>query len=560
MLPEIPQIIDLLREMSLFNALNEAQIEQLAGLFGIEEFKPGEAILFQSQKSPAFFIIFDGQTAVETRLSPSESQVDVYIRGDFFGEDSLLRGGVEPASISAIVHTIILRMEHTQFHWLIKEFPHLKDRLSKFTKTHQYLNDFRFDWLNEDEVVYQVRRRHAANLLIMIAAPLGLLLSGIFLLIITSQHWISEGFRSPLFLGNAVILGVGLGWLGWRWLDWRNDIYLVTSQRVVWNEKVIWLYESRVEAPLTTILSVNVKTSYIGRMLGFGDVIVSTYTGMIMFASIADPYQLSSLITEYCQRSQVDLQRADVNLLRTSIKAMISPEQSGQTATSQKKHSRADDRSDQFKELSSWDKYFSNIFRTRIEGERIITYRKHWLILLRKTLLPGVLGFALITFIIIFDIMYILGKVEGKPPLEMTFYGALILVFILLPWWLYHYVDWRNDVYQISDRSIFDIERKPFGSESRKSAPLDNILSLEHSRPGFIGYIFNVGFVIINVGDAKFTFDHVFQPARVQQDVFNRMNALRVQKQKDEMTRERERMLKLLEIYHDESESTKNDF
>ena len=557
--PEIPQIVHFLRDVSLFNSLTEIELEDLAALFGVADINPEETILLQSQKSPAFFIIFDGQTSAVRRLSESEFQVDVYVRGDFFGEDSLLNDSVEPASISTITPATILRLEKPQFIWLIQTFPSIKERLGRFTKTHQYLDELHFDWLNDDEVVYQVRRRHPANLIVMLAAPVLALFVGFVLLIIAIQNWEVVGLRNALLAGSALALGGGLGWFFWRWIDWKNDIYLLTSQRVVWNEKVIWMYESRIEAPLTTILSINVKTSYFGRLLGFGDVIVTTYTGKIILESIADPNQLASLITEYWQRSKQDMQRADVNELRQSIRSILGYEEGLPSQRIDVPHERSDDGADQFKELSNWDKYFGNIFKTRIENERVITYRKHWLILLRKTILPSLLGFALLVFILTFDIMYLLGDVNGEPPLEMTLYGVLFIIFILFPWWLYHYADWRNDIYQVSDRSIFDIERKPFGSESRKSASLENILSLEHSRPGFLGYILNVGFVIVNVGEAKFTFENVFQPARIQQDIFNRMNALQVTKQSEEYTREKERMLKMIEIYHTEAGSATYD-
>jgi len=121
---------------------------------------------------------------------------------------------------------------------------------------------------------------------------------------------------------------------------------------------------------------------------------------------------------------------------------------------------------------------------------------------------------------------------------------------IVFPWWLYNYVDWRNDIYQLTDKNIFDIERKPLGTEIKKSGSLEKILSLEHDRPGFLGYVFNVGVVIINFGDAKFEFRGVHEPARIQQDIFSRMHELRVQQRKTEVVRERDRILALIELYH----------
>ena len=155
--------------------------------------------------------------------------------------------------------------------------------------------------------------------------------------------------------------------------------------------------------------------------------------------------------------------------------------------------------------------------------------------------------------------MYLLDRIQVLSPLIVSGLGFVLFILILFPWWLYNYVDWRNDIYQVTDRSIFDIERRPFGTESKKSAALENILSLEHERIGFLGYILNVGNVLINVGEAKFTFNDVYDPARVQQDVFSRMQLVRFKKQQEEVARERDRILKLLEIYHQEMDKGKSD-
>ena len=75
---------------------------------------------------------------------------------------------------------------------------------------------------------------------------------------------------------------LGFIWGIWNLLDWGNDYYIVTNQRVIWLERVIGLYESRQEAPLRTVLSVGMESDQLGRIFGFGDVIVRTYTGQII--------------------------------------------------------------------------------------------------------------------------------------------------------------------------------------------------------------------------------------------------------------------------------------
>jgi hypothetical protein len=123
------------------------------------------------------------------------------------------------------------------------------------------------------------------------------------------------------------------------------------------------------------------------------------------------------------------------------------------------------------------------------------------------------------------------------------------LVFGIL-WWIYQYADWRNDIYQVTDKFIFDIERKPLGTEVKKSAPLENILSLEHERVGLLGYLLNYGKVVINVGETRFIFNMVHDPARVQQDIFTRIHAQRRQKEIADAARERKRLVDVLGYYH----------
>jgi hypothetical protein len=81
--------------------------------------------------------------------------------------------------------------------------------------------------------------------------------------------------------------------------------------------------------------------------------------------------------------------------------------------------------------------------------------------------------------------------------------------------WLYHYIDWSNDIYVVTSDQIFDIERKPLSREVKKSAKLENILSLRHDRIGIFGLMLNYGTVTINVGTEEFIFYGVYDPAQV---------------------------------------------
>ena len=87
-------------------------------------------------------------------------------------------------------------------------------------------------------------------------------------------------------------------------MDWGNDYYIVTNQRVVWLEKVVGIYDSRQESALSTVLSVGVEANPLGRVLDYGDVIVRTFVGKIPFSHVDHPYQAARMIEEYWMRTR----------------------------------------------------------------------------------------------------------------------------------------------------------------------------------------------------------------------------------------------------------------
>ena len=67
-----------------------------------------------------------------------------------------------------------------------------------------------------------------------------------------------------------------------------------------------------------------------------------------------------------------------------------------------------------------------------------------------------------------------------------------------------------------------DVNRKPLGKEERRSAPVQNIQTVEFKRKGIIGLLFNFGTVHIQIGNQELTFDDVYNPAAIQAEIFSR--------------------------------------
>ena len=75
-------------------------------------------------------------------------------------------------------------------------------------------------------------------------------------------------------------------------------------------------------------------------------------------------------------------------------------------------------------------------------------------------------------------------------------------------------------------------------------------MSIEYERKGFWGFLFNFGTVYITVGNTRLTFDFVYNPSEVQQDIFYRMGERLEQLRQYEIDSERERISEWIASYH----------
>jgi hypothetical protein len=207
----------------------------------------------------------------------------------------------------------------------------------------------------------------------------------------------------------------------------------------------------------------------------------------------------------------------------------------------------------------------ANWFKLRFEDSGTITYRKHWFVLIKQVWQPTVL--ILLIGIGMVARLVTLVRTPGQrlidlskvPPIDTTMLALPALMIPVILWWIYQYIDWRNDVYMVTPDQILDIDKKPFGTEERRSAPLENILSTESERIGLTGYLFNYGTVYITIGGANLDFQDVLDPTSVQADIDRRRETRVAMKREMEAAAERERMSDWLLAYHEnEAENRKS--
>ncbi len=122
---------------------------------------------------------------------------------------------------------------------------------------------------------------------------------------------------------------------------------------------------------------------------------------------------------------------------------------------------------------------------------------------------------------------------------------------------LWRYENWRNDLFQVTDRDVIDIDRKPFGfGESRKQAPLDNIQNVTAERPGFFATVFDYGNVHIETAGAgaDIIFDKIPRPSMVLSDIFRRLDENQEKRRRKDGEIRREEYAVLLDVYKQELE------
>ncbi|MBE0408884.1 MAG: cyclic nucleotide-binding domain-containing protein [Anaerolineales bacterium] len=541
-------IASFLGGLYLFKDLPDQEIHDLAGRFSVIKINEGEVLRFDEEIHGWFFIIIEGRFLVRTVENTDKDNGKYLVSGDFFGEDALLFGETNLVSVHATRTSKLLCLNSDQFINLLQNFPHVRRIFKRTYESRRMAQNLRFDWINDNEVIYQVTRKHDAHLLVSLFGPFVICLVALLLLFYVSMPEIES---SVWFIGlviSAILFLVGILWGIWDFIDWGNDYYIVTNQRVVWVEKVIMLYDSREEAPLTTIRSVDVKTNLLGRLLGYGDIIVNTYTGRILMRIVGQPFLMAAMIEEYWHRAQRRIEEEESEAMESAIRRQLGQIEEQETQFPQETDSEPEP--PRVKTHGIWQNYFSNFLKMRFVDGNVITYRKFWLILIKKTWKPVLAGMIVCALMVYIFYLYLVDPLRVSDLWLGLIGGGVLSLGVIFLWWAYLYVDWRNDIYQVTERYIFDIERRPLGTEIKKSAPLESILSLEHERQGFLGYLFNYGNVTINVGDAKFVFRGIFDPARAQQDVFNRMYALRRAKEKSDAERERARIASALSMYH----------
>jgi hypothetical protein len=790
------RLLALFKSIRLFQGLDEMQLTRMAQAAELIELQEGQSPELDEEQDYPFFAIAAGKVS----LAPAESHTDeeyILKKGDFFGADVLLMGEREEYEIAALAPTQLIAINPDRLRILIQNIPQLQANLKEQLRIYRLMRLRQFDWVNEDETVLLIQRKHPAYLLVTLLAPLVFAWIAFAVYLLGTQIEPTSTRHLVEWLATIGLVMIAL-WAIWRTIDYWNDYYVVTDERVVWLERMFGIYDSRQEAPLAAVKSGRTTTDLFGRMLGYGDVVTEAILGTVTFRHVADPIEIKDLIDHQRQQAQRRQYRSDNRGMEAVIRRKLDPaarpsevvpmviirhpigepwlvDGTGDLVTRlgdnnylvsetdadwgpggigsrtdilnlpewfcgpdtplildelfRLRNPRVDegrslpdpggenqvvllvpgfsnsllrggpddlpqpgriltigaakfvynsllesfmahpdklfivvtappvsdatwaenardfttwlvndwlvendypynnvvvfdlynvlthpenhhhfnpstgqidhiliylentlyyngetDRADVEGSQKATDEFIPllnfyynrwkaspaspetppavvptglrlfNYFQTRLVEGNTITYRKHLFILFTRTWLPALLTFGVATATIYYLFQSTVGALTSLNPLVILFFGGLLALIPAL-WWLYNYIDWRNDIYRVTADRVIDSERKPLGTEITKSAPLENILSMDYERLGLLGVVLNFGNVVVNVGaESKFIFHNIHNPARAQADIFDHIITYRRRKQLSDAKQEWERVSDWLVAYHRQSE------
>jgi CRP-like cAMP-binding protein len=415
-----------------------------------------------------------------------------------------------------------------------------------------------YRWLQKGERLIVFQRRHW----LMLARKIWFAILLFALLLVSLIVWGSVIWSLAwLRLIFGVAGTIALMQLLWGVTDYLNDYLLVTNQRLVRQEKVIFFAEWRQAALLEQIRNVDIARNFWGNVFHYGDLRVHTAAaGAIDFDYVPDPEAVRRAILEQQSHRQLHYQASSKMViqnilqerlgLRLRLPPRVTPEEESiLPPTVLRAASR----------LPVWSRRlldplwaYINIGRhlQQFEDDKII-WRKHWFVLLTQLFAP----------LLILIIVLVLALGQHLLPFSPAIANAIapldvLWVFIgliMLAWMAWIVADWRNDTYEVDSQEVADVEKKPlFFSENRRTAPLAEIENIEISIPSPIHFLLNFGNVRLRTAatHGEFTFDWVPNPHGVSEEIRRRIELYRHQQEADRARQRAQELPDWFEMYN----------
>lgn len=538
----------------MFAQLSEAEFGELKVLLQFKTYPKIAIVAEIGKQNNDLYLIRKGRVALRTvDKRGRDPVVGTAGPGAILNELAFATGRPADATIETLEETTFWYIPYDKFSALLADHDTIGEHIVYSEAAKEYVfQSKKFDEQRPGEKVLWFARKHWLVLFnsLWLTYLLGLAMAA---LLIPSVAAGLQGLALPVALPVALALGlIALGNLAWQLIDYFNDYYVVTDQRVIHRERVILIYDQQDEAPMGKVQNVSIaRPGGIYALFDIGQVNVETQgaSANIEFAYAPQPEVPNKLILARRDEARIqsrapERSRVRVELLRQMQLAPF-PEDGGK-----KKEEKKTPLNERL--AKAWTDFRNEVIpRMRLVRGGEIIYRKHWLNLLGTAAAPA------LSFLIYVAILVLIART--LPDLANVIFGlpfvlALIVIgFVLAFWFVWQYENWRNDLYILSNDKLVDYKRTPFGlqGENKKTAGLDNVQNVTATTRGFIDMVFNIGDVSVKTGgaDNELNFARVWNPRNVQREIAKALEEFQNNKQVQEAKRRREEFIEWMGIY-----------
>ena len=551
--PEL--LVTILRHIPLFQQLQDKEdvpaLYRVALITHEQVFSNGEWLFRQGEVSDRLIFVLEGQVRLnQVDRDGLSHQIGVLKAGDSAGETGLMVGDFHDVTATAYGITRILYLTREEFADLLKTETRLRGKIDTREDVDQRRQLRQFDWIRDDEWVVSVVQRHWTRLFRQIAVPILLLalLFPLFAALAVQAGTVQIVVAVILAIPILVVLGVVV----WQYVNWRDDFFVITTQRVVHIERA-WPFSTHYEeTSLRHIEDITeAQPSWSANIFNYGNLILQTAgeTVEIDMDYVPEPTRLREVISIQIERSQArELLRARGQIremLAQQLHVIPAAESSpDEVAKAQQQHP--------FPLLLPFyairDYLFPQSWQIADDGKTIL-WRRYWL--------PGFFRylpvFALLFLISVGGGLYLLNLPEGAKLFNWFFIwlGTEAVCLGVLFWFI---EDWRNDYFQLTKNKIIQVDQRPLLlGVSRREAPIDRIQNVGFEIPSAVARFFDYGHVKFETAgsEGQFVLQFVRKPKDVQEAISNHKYKFGQQMQRKEAQLRQEELLSWFATYDD---------
>ena len=504
-----------LDRVPLFATLSATQRERIHSLLERKSYRAGEDIFVQGAPADGMLLLLSGQALLfQSSEDGSQSPLATVTAGQSLNQEALFAEATQSATMRAAQPVTLLKLTRAGFAQLLSEQPDIGAALGvdSAEPTGGAAINPQFAEQRADEEILLQTHRHWWSFLRTAWLPL-LLMPAIWL----GAAALEAQAPSLILLALSLLLP-GLALL-YFYLEWRNDLVIVTDQRIIRiNRTILAMYRQVTQVGLDSVHEINYELppyDPFARIFRYGAVIVKTAgaQGNLELPLMPSPARFQSLIMDNRQYFENRKAQRHHRLVRAEMQRMMSGE-----PTDEVRPPGSQSADEPLKPLAGNNGFLS----TRIEmSNGDIVYRKHISVWAQHTALPILimlvsLAALILTFTLVSPDLRIITF-----PVAMVALLAGSLTYYWLDW------DWRNDVYIISDDTITLVRKRPFFLENlRDQILVERIDNVESVSSGFFAALLKYGDVRMSLvgADEPKLFIKVPRPQDIQQEISRRQH------------------------------------